>query len=133
VACASSKAILEFFVAPTNPTISSLSRANAGEGAISIRIRARPLDAILQDVAISRVDVLKIDVEGAELQVLKGAQETLTRYHPLLVVELIDDQLSEMGTSSAEVTEFLRSYGYIVRNSGLDGMNAEFVYQTGTP
>ena len=133
VACAGSEAILEFFAARNNPTISSISRANASEGAISIRVRARPLDAILHDVATSRVDVLKIDVEGAELQVLKGAQETLTRYHPLLVVELIDGQLREMGTSSAEVTDFLRSYGYAVRDSGLDGMNTEFVYQTGTP
>ena len=62
-------------------------------------VRARPLDDIVADTGVSRVDVVKIDVEGAEMLVLKGAAKTLARYHPVLIVELIDKQLRSMGTS----------------------------------
>ena len=49
--------------------------------------------------------------------VLKGARQTLARYSPVISVELIDRQLKSMGSSIAEVTEFLRSQGYSPRQT----------------
>jgi len=52
------------------------------------------------------VDVIKIDVEGAELEVVKGMDNTLGKYHPVLIIEMhnsqrdyhaIEDYLSEFG------------------------------------
>ncbi|MCB5906876.1 FkbM family methyltransferase [Streptomyces pinistramenti] len=43
-----------------------------------------PLDAL----SLSEVTVIKIDVDGAELAVLRGAAETIAREHPALFVEL---------------------------------------------
>ena len=37
---------------------------------------------------ISRIDLIKIDVEGNEMHTLKGAQETITKYRPVLMVEM---------------------------------------------
>ena len=68
---------------------------------------------------------MKIDVEGAELQVLKGAQETIARYHPVLLIELDDRLLESMGTSSAEIIGFLSDHGYSLRRS-YDEANFEF-------
>ncbi|MGI9592151.1 MAG: FkbM family methyltransferase [Myxococcota bacterium] len=45
------------------------------------------LDAFLEQQGIDRVDVLKVDVEGAELEVLRGAEKTLERCRPLLLLE----------------------------------------------
>ena len=54
----------------------------------SITVRVRTLDHILAErPEIDRIDFIKIDVEGHELAVLKGAQQTLTRFHPPLVLE----------------------------------------------
>ena len=50
--------------------------------------------------------VVKIDVEGAENLVLRGARETLLRHRPLLVVECSGGELGK------ETGEFLRSIGY---------------------
>jgi FkbM family methyltransferase len=128
VACSDSEAELELFAAPrANTGQTSLSRANAQQsGAVHAvyRVRARPLDAIIQEAGVSRVDVVKIDVEGAELLVLKGAKQTLARYSPVLFVEVMDNQLQAMGTSAAELKEFLRSQGYTPSHS-LD-LNIEF-------
>ena len=128
VACSNSEATLELFAAPSSNTgETSLSRTNAGqEGPVqtSYRVRARPLDAIVREAGLSRVDAVKIDVEGAEFLVPQGAQETLDRYRPMVLVELIDRQLQAMGSSSAEVLAFMSRRGYSLRRAY--GFNFEF-------
>jgi FkbM family methyltransferase len=116
VACADSETTLTFYAAPRRNTgESSLSQANASqEGAIaaSYPVRARRLDDILKEAGVDRVDAMKIDVEGAEFLVLKGATETLDRYRPVVVMELVDRQLKAMGSSVEEVQAFMRAHGY---------------------
>ena len=57
-------------------------------------------------------DLVKIDVEGYELEVLKGARETLSRCRPLLFLELHPDRLAALGSSTVEVVELLGRLGY---------------------
>ena len=47
---------------------------------------SRPAYAI-DDMKLDRVDLIKIDVEGAELDVLEGAKDTLARCHPVCLIE----------------------------------------------
>lgn len=128
VACSDRESTIDLYAAPrANTGQSSLSRANAAqEGAIAgvYRVRARPLDAIVADEHVSRVDVIKIDVEGAEMLVLKGAAATLDRYHPAVIVEIIEKQLNQMGASGAQLREFLQAHGYAPRGTYID--NVEF-------
>lgn len=49
------------------------------------------VDAIVRANALSHVDVIKIDVDGPELDVLHGARESLQRFRPAIVVELTRD------------------------------------------
>jgi FkbM family methyltransferase len=116
VACADFDKALDFFVAAdANTGSSSICAANAslyGNSQKRYRVQARRLDAILEGLGISRVDVLKIDVEGAELRVLRGAKETLTRCRPVVIIELDEHLLNTMGTGSAEVHNLLLFYGY---------------------
>lgn len=119
VACSDAEATLELFAAArANTGVSSLSRDNAQQaGTVNnvYKVRARPLDDVIRETGVSRVDVIKIDVEGAELLVLKGAPRTLEKFGPALVVEYIDKQLQAMGASTAKLDEYLRSFGYTPR------------------
>ncbi len=130
VACADSESTLQLYAAPeSNTGESSLSKENASqEGAapVAYSVRARPLDAIVKEAKLDRVDVIKIDVEGAEFEVLKGAAKTLDEYRPVLIVELVENQLKSMGSSVDEVTHFLSSHGYTA-NRRVDHTNVEFV------
>jgi len=53
-----------------------------------IKVPVRRLDDLIIDGVIPPPDFVKIDVEGAEVEVIEGAQETMTRYHPTLIIEL---------------------------------------------
>jgi FkbM family methyltransferase len=50
-------------------------------------VPALPLDAWMDDNAPARLDVIKLDVKGAETRVIRGADATLRRYRPVLLVE----------------------------------------------
>lgn len=60
---------------------------------------------------------IKIDTEGGEYKVLKGALATITKLKPVIVSELIDNLLQSFGDSSAKVINLLEDNGYNVFNA----------------
>ena len=70
------------------------------------------LDYQLEEEQIEGIDVIKMDVEGAELSVLQGGQGVLQRFQPVLLLELSDQALQTQGSSAAEVLQFLESMDY---------------------
>ncbi len=56
-------------------------------GAGTITVRSRPIDEMLNELGIERVDLIKMDIEGAERQALLGSLDTLRDYRPRLLLE----------------------------------------------
>lgn len=56
--------------------------------------------------------LIKTDTEGCELMVLKGAENLLKKHRPIVVSEIHWKALSEMGTSVAELRDYMKSLGY---------------------
>ncbi|MCB0792623.1 MAG: FkbM family methyltransferase [Flavobacteriales bacterium] len=83
-------------------------------------VRVRRLDEILQEAGIGHVDVIKIDVEGFEMEVLKGCMDVLERDHPLLFVEVDDENLRDNGSSAGELLAWLRGSGYATHDAERD-------------
>jgi FkbM family methyltransferase len=70
-----------------------------------------PLDELLPD---SSPAVIKIDVEGADLQALRGMQRMIERAHPrLIVVEADDALLGRFGDSIASLTGYMEALAYV--------------------
>lgn len=70
-----------------------------------------PLDSFTFD----NVVFIKIDVQGYELNVIKGATNTIAKHRPYLFVEFEDDLLKESGTSESELQKEIESLGYVVK------------------
>ncbi len=66
------------------------------------------LDSLIEKYGVSRVDFLKIDAEGHELQVLKGSDRLLTEFAPIILYENIAGHQG----SNLPVVDYLRSIGY---------------------
>jgi FkbM family methyltransferase len=74
----------------------NLANANIDATYKTINVEASKLDTILPQL-VEKVDFIKIDVEGAELQVLMGAKQIIEVYKPIIMVESNDtgEQLFE--------------------------------------
>jgi len=80
-------------------------------------VRVAPLSAALRDIPVDRIDVIKIDVEGFEGAVLRGSEDVIRRFKPILFIELNDDNLLENGDSARALINHVEAMGYRV----LDG------------
>lgn len=57
------------------------------EGVEEIEVPVKTIDAIVAELALPRVDFIKMDIEGAEREALKGAAGTLARFRPRLMID----------------------------------------------
>jgi FkbM family methyltransferase len=98
---------------------SGMNRIHSPQTAAGVmeKITVVTLDDEVTRLNIKKVDVIKIDVEGYEWNVLRGATATLQTFKPLLFVELIERNLQEYGHSSAIVVRWLKDLGYRVINA----------------
>lgn len=87
------------------------------------RIHMTTLDAWLQaHPAIAGIDLIKIDIEGAELACLHGAKECLQRFRPKIIVEIQDFSATRAGYRPADILDFLSNYGYSFHLIGFNGI-----------
>jgi len=94
-----------------DPVCNSLGRDFSWDGD-SEDVATETLDNLLRRTSLRRVDAIKIDVEGAEELVLRGALNTLTRMRPAIVFEINPGACSCLGLSPHGATELLQSLGY---------------------
>lgn len=74
-------------------------------------VEAHPLDDIVR-----HADIVKIDVEGYEWKVLNGMKRLLAESRPVLMIELILDNLKMSGKSGQDIVDFLQSFDYRVHS-----------------
>ena len=72
-------------------------------------VRAVTVDTL----GLPRLDLMKIDVEGMEMETLRGASRTITRFHPIILAE-------NLKTDQAALRAFLESFGYKLFNAGMN-------------
>jgi FkbM family methyltransferase len=82
-------------------------RENHGPDGGEITVETITLDEFVSQAGVSAPDLVKLDVEGAELLVLEGMRETLRSTQPLLLVEVHD--------TKDEYSEFVEAIDYSVR------------------
>lgn len=80
-------------------------------------IQIDTLDNVASERNFLPAALIKIDVEGYELNVLKGAENILRSQKPVLFIELDDENLKEHGASASELVSFLTDRGYHVVNA----------------
>jgi FkbM family methyltransferase len=102
---ASGSAVLE--INPLHPADHKLSLDGTG-----VVVEAVTLDELAKSHPAKILSLIKIDVQGAEMMVLQGADGILRTSCPALFVELHEEGLKKFDTSVAEILKHLSRYGY---------------------
>lgn len=100
---------------PSKVVISADTDANRGgasivrQGTNAHEVDCFPLDEVLKE---TRIDLLKIDVEGYELPVLEGAKQLIDAFHPALILEISRDR--DGADQTQAIWDFVRERSYRV-------------------
>jgi FkbM family methyltransferase len=68
---------------------------------------------MLDEFSLPRVDLIKLDIEGMELEAIEGASRTIAASHPIMLIEKIK-------TDATELTRLLRAQGYEIIEAGIN-------------
>jgi FkbM family methyltransferase len=93
---------------------------NIAEHNQKLTISATTLDEYVIENGIGKIDFIKIDVEGYETNVIKGAIETIEKFKPLLWIEICDENLKRAHSSSTALIKLIKDLGYTIKKSDSD-------------
>lgn len=106
---------IEFYLNKRATGFSGLRPSSYGnaESFKKILVKCSTLDLILPPER--QIDFIKIDVEGAELSVFKGAKNTLNKYHPPILFECTKSAIASFEVSPGDIFNYLtQQHGYSV-------------------
>jgi len=105
---------LTFTIVPTHPARSSFVERVSNHPTEADSTEVEPLDRMVEDLRLRRVDFLKMDIEGAEQKALEGAADLLRRWKPQMAVavEHTDDWLANAKSVRDLVLEINPAYRF---------------------
>lgn len=84
-------------------------------------IKLARLDDLPEIRSLDRIDLIKIDIEGAELACLRGARNTIEQHRPILIVEVQRDSCERAGYDQNDILVLLTEFGYNFYRIGRHG------------
>lgn len=111
-------ALSEFYFDPLNHGGHSFDETNIQSGGKPIRssLWSFRLDEIVDGLNAPRIDMMKVDVQGFEWQVLRGAERTIAKHRPTLMVEC---EHKYAATATADIEKLFP--GYVCENAQIKG------------
>lgn len=97
-------------IKPGNESRLSVSMNSDDEGEFEVKLIT--FDDFFSKNKVEKVDVVKIDTEGSELNVLKGMENTLLKFRPIVMVEIHYTKIKHFGFKENDVLEFMNKFGY---------------------
>ncbi|MDP9956092.1 FkbM family methyltransferase [Epilithonimonas hungarica] len=113
----------------TRGTLQTSIREKNEEKTILQKVEVKPLDEL--DLNLKNLDFIKIDVEGNEMQTLRGAKKTIEKFKPVLMVEMEQRHHKEnLWTLISEIADWGYSVNYLDRETlQLKILTEEFLNQ----
>lgn len=92
--------------------VGSLYASDWHSGGSTFQVNVDSLDRVLDKHPVKRVHAIKIDVEGAEMDVLRGSLLTIERNLPLFVIEVCKHTYISAGWTPQDLFDLLSPFGY---------------------
>lgn len=117
------------FNSSTAGVSNSIVNYNSTSDHNKITVDVISVDLFVKEVNLSKVDFIKIDAEGVEFDVLRGAKETIEKYHPRMILALHPQAIIANGNSLAQIYGMLQGINYQVVWGKKHLMKEEFCSQ----
>ena len=95
---------------PFNKSRISLTKSNGGSKDIKVTIKR--MDDLINDLGLDRIDIVKMDIEGAEHEALRGMEQSLRKYKPVLVIEVHKHYLPLFDSTTDDLRSWLSGLDY---------------------
>ena len=95
---------------------------------ISRMVPLRVGDSVIEELAPDRIAILKVDVEGAEADVLEGLERTIARHRPYILIEILPYSVGRIDQNGAVAAEIRNSR--MAATDRLLGLNAARRYRS---
>jgi FkbM family methyltransferase len=87
------------------------------------RVPIRTLDGFVERERMTKVDFIKMDIEGGELDALRGAEGMLSTMRPTILFEACELNTAPYGYRVFEILDHLEQRDYVVKQAGMMGQN----------
>jgi FkbM family methyltransferase len=122
-----------YFSMPQDIGSNSLSRP-ANDSGQSCDVVCTTVDEYLAANHVDKVDLIKVDIEGAECPMLVGARRLLSRPDkPVIVAEFEENRQRAFGNSCARLAELLTTHGYHLFRLGTEPLEAYLPRENDAP
>ena len=102
---------------PTDTSRNFISKSKDNNLKTRESIQIKSLDEIYDTLKLKKPDLIKIDVEGYEIEVLKGSKNLLKKLKPTIIIEIHDV------TNGLLVADFMSKLGFKMKILGYKGKN----------
>ena len=92
--------------------IADITEQRAHRPSISDTISLTTIDRFAESEALRRLDFIKADIEGWEFRMIVGAEQTLSRFRPILMVEVASETLARAGDTPDSLFSYFSSIDY---------------------
>jgi FkbM family methyltransferase len=113
LAVGSASGFVGIAVDPRNTGNASIHRSVPASGG-TVEVPVRRLDDLLAELAIGPPALIKIDVEGHELEVLRGGRNTIEAARPTIIFEYAVELAERAGWGPADAKELLAGYDFLL-------------------
>lgn len=104
------------YVGDKNNYIIDYNDKNVGASYIRQKEKGSKFSIAIDSINLSKLDFIKIDCEGFEVNILNGASETIEKFKPIIVLEINRGALERNGHTPQMIFEFLDKMNYFYRN-----------------
>ena len=116
---------LELYVSSKeNEGMSSIFHHDTESGEVE-RVEAITIDEYIEKKNLKRVDMIKIDIEGAEWFALRGMQNTINLFKPLILMEVSDDVMLNGPFKGKDIFDLMKSMNYTMKGIDREGRLVE--------
>jgi FkbM family methyltransferase len=75
-------------------------------------VRVKTIDGLVGELGLDRLDFVKLDIEGSEVDALDGARQALARFRPIVLLEAEDERLASQQRTKQDLLRIVDEIGY---------------------